>query len=97
MADEIDMELHTSRIGDRGTKVTYRAAPDSLPDGCFVRLEENAYLIWEDSLLLWTPEGYSRREIPLRDLIVEVLTPEPFVECFRQGYKPQIHGSRHSL
>jgi hypothetical protein len=93
MADEIDMELHTSRIGDRGTKVTYRAPPDSLPDGCFVRLEDNAYLMWADSLLLWTPEGYSRRETPPMDPIVEVLTPEPYVECFRQGYKPQIHWS----
>lgn len=95
MVDEIDRELHPARIGGHGTKVTYNAALDSLPDGSFVRREENAYLVWEDSLLLWTPEGYSRRESQPRDLIVKVLTPEPFVQCFRQGYKPQIHGSGH--
>jgi hypothetical protein len=97
MADEMDLELHPARVGGGGTKVTYKAASESLPDGCFVRLEENPYLIWEDALLLWTPEGYSRRETRPRDLNVDVLTPEPFVECFRQGYKPQIHGSGRSL
>ena len=48
------MELHRARI-DRREKVTYEAAMGSLPDGCFVQIEGRAYLVWNDSLLLWTP------------------------------------------
>jgi hypothetical protein len=89
-ADEIDAELHPARI-DKRKKVTYQAALHSLPDGCFVQMEGSAYLVVGDALLLWTPEGYARRDVSPKDLTVTVLTPEPFVGCFRQGYKPEIH------
>jgi hypothetical protein len=91
-ADDIDLELHPARI-DRGKKVTYEAALSSLPDGCFVRIEGRAYVVSRDALLLWTPEGYERRDERPRNSIVTVLTPEPIVECFRQGYMPEIHES----
>jgi hypothetical protein len=93
MADEMDLELQPARIDSRRTKVTYEAALGSLPDGCFVRLDGDAYLVWENALLLWTPEGYARSVARLRDLTVTVLTPDPIVECFRQGYKPELHAS----
>jgi hypothetical protein len=89
-ADDMDLALHPTRI-DRGKKVTYDADLSSLPDGCFVQIEGRAYLVWCDALLLWTPEGYVSREERPRNSIVMVLTPEPIVGCFRQGYIPQIH------
>jgi hypothetical protein len=92
-ADEMDLELHPARIGNRGEKVTYEAEPGSLPDGCFVRSEGRAYLVHDGALLLWTPEGYSGRDVIQKDLVTTVLTPKPIVECFRQGYKPEIHQS----
>jgi hypothetical protein len=107
MADEMDVELHRARIDrqsiDRQSidrqkrKVTYEAALSSLPDGCFVRIDESPYLIWNNALLLWTPEGYTRRHARAKDQIATVLTPEPVAACLRQGYKPEIHDSWRSL
>ena len=93
-ADEMDLELHAARV-DKGNKVTYEAALSSLPDGAFVRVEGGAHLVWRDALLLWTPEGYTSKYRP-QDVVVTVLTPKPIVECFREGYVPQIHSSGHS-
>jgi hypothetical protein len=91
-ADEMDRELHPARI-DRRQKVTYEAPMESLPDGCFVRIDGHPYLVWNDALLLWTPDGYTIRHVRPADTTATVLTPEPIVACFRQGYKPQIHNS----
>ncbi len=88
-ADEMDIELHRARI-DKRKKVTYEAAMDSLPDGCFVQIDGRAYLIWGGALLLWTPEGYTRRDARPVDSVVTVLTPEPIVRCMRNGYKPDV-------
>jgi len=91
-ADDMDLELHPARI-DKRKKVTCEAPLRSLPDGCFVQIEGGAYLVLGSVLLLWTPEGYTRREARPRDSIVTVLTPKPIVGCFREGYGPEIHGS----
>lgn len=96
-ADDIDRDLHRHRIDRQGRKITYEAALGSLPNGCFVEMDGAAALAWGDALLLWTPGGYARK-IPRRDgLRVTVLTPEPIVECFRQGYEPGTHESRKLL
>ena len=86
-ADEMDLELHAAR------KTTYEATLGSLPDGCFVQMDGSPYLVWNDALLLWTPEGYTERVRKPSDLTVQVLTPAPFVQCFRHGYRPDIHDS----
>jgi hypothetical protein len=90
-ADEMDLELHPARISMR-QKVTYQAAIRTLPDGCFVQIEGRPYLLWGDSMLLWTPDGYVRRETRL-DSAATVLTPEPIVECLRHRYSPELHVS----
>jgi hypothetical protein len=91
-ADEMDLVLHRARV-DRREKVTHRAKLGSLPDGCFVELGGTAYLVWKDALLVWTPQGYARRESRADDLVVTVLTPRPIVECFRHGYRPEVHST----
>jgi len=96
-ADEMDMELHRARVDKRRKKIADEAALSSLPDGAFVHIKAGAYLVSGDALLLWTPEGYSRRDRRPKDSIVKVLTPQPIVECFRHGYKPEIHDSWRSL
>ncbi|MGA3077444.1 MAG: hypothetical protein ABSG56_27640 [Bryobacteraceae bacterium] len=60
-ADEMDLELHPARI-DKRKKVTYETPLRLLPDGCFVQIVGDAYLVLGDALLLWTPGGYARRE-----------------------------------
>ena len=96
-ADGMDLELHPARIDRQRKKVTYEAALSRLPDGCFVRIEGKACLVWGARLLLWTPEGYARRDKRPTDSIVTVLTPEPIVGCLQQGYRPEIHESARFL
>ena len=94
-AADIDAELHEARGDrrDRGRKVTYKAILKELPDGSFIELDGSAYLVWNDALLLWTPERYSRKEPRPNGLTVTVLTPQPTVQCLRQGYEPEAHES----
>lgn len=92
-ADEMDLELHPARM-DKRKKVTYEELLRWLPDGCFVQIAKSAYLVLGDALLLWTPEGYAKRETRHKSSIVKVLTPKPIVACFREGYEPEIHESR---
>lgn len=96
-ADAIDAELHPARIDQRRTKVIYLARIGSLPDGCFVRIEEASWLIWEDALFRWSPAGYVEKRGRARDLTVAVLTPRPIVRCLTSGYRPEIHRSARAL
>jgi hypothetical protein len=92
---EIDAELHRSRIDRGGRKVTYQTGLNSLPNGCFVQIDSSAFMIWNDALLLWTPERYAKKDRRPSGLTVTVLTPQPIVQCFAQGYEPEIHISGH--
>jgi hypothetical protein len=88
----MDLELHPARI-DKRKKVTYETPLRLLPDGCFVQIVGDAYLVLGDALLLWTPGGYARREARPQGSVVTVLTPRPIVRSFREGYQPEIHES----
>jgi hypothetical protein len=96
-ASEIDAQLHPARIGGGGAKITWQAALDLLPDGCFIQIDGSPWLVWKDGLLLWTPQGYARREARPNRRSVTVLTPRPIVECFRLGYEPEIHASARAV
>ena len=97
LAPEIDAELHRARIDLQGRKITWSASLETLPEGCFLQLEDSAYLLWRKNLLLWMPEGYASKQSMPRGLTVAVLTPRPIVECLRRGYQPQIHDSAFAL
>src|SRR5579863_74342 len=73
-ADEIDTELHRTRFDRRKGKITYQASLNSLPDRCFVQIERLSYLVWGDSLLLWSPEGYRKKRHRPNGLSVTILT-----------------------
>jgi hypothetical protein len=95
--EEIDRELEKARLDKRTGKITYKAAADSLPNGCFVELNAAYHLVWNGHLYQWSPGAYaSKRPMP-SGLSVTVLTPQPFVRCFTQGYKPAIHPSASAL
>ena len=96
-APEIDADLHGARIDGRGRKLTYEAASHSLPNGCFIKVGGSAYLIWDDALLLWTPERYAKKVRRPNDSTVTVLTPRPTVECLGNGYEPVRHESWRDL
>jgi hypothetical protein len=92
-APEIDTVLHAARIDRHKRKVTYTASLDTLPDGCFVLRDGESCLVLGDALLVWSPEGYTRKIDRPQGTTAEVLTPEPIVECLRHGYKPEVHAS----
>lgn len=92
-ADEIDSVLHPARIDARRRKVTYSAPLHCLPEGTIVEIAGQPHLVWNQSLLLWTPAGYTAKTVASSDANVTVLTPAPFVDCFRRGYRPLVHPS----
>lgn len=92
-ADEIDKVLHENRLDSRKRKLTYSARLSSLPDGCFVQIDTDCYLILAGALFLWSPEGYVSKREHGTPSVVTVLTPEPMVACLRHGYRPEIHWS----
>jgi hypothetical protein len=55
-ADDIDERLHAERLGPKPKR-----AIASLPDGAFVLLDREPWLVLGDELLRWTPGGYTER------------------------------------
>lgn len=96
---EIDHLIHQHRMTTRPyyrknrRKVTYQAPISVLPTGVFVMLEPTStdyYLVTEQELYLWTPQGYRDRRAKPVEVDVTVLTPRPLVGAIAAGYRPQI-------
>ena len=78
------------------SKRSFMASLDELPDGVFVTVAawgEQAYLVWGDYLLAWSPGGYGERRRRPKGEEVRVLTPKSTVKAIRAGYVPEIHPS----
>jgi len=87
---KIDAILHQERINRDGSKVTHEEKPNNLPDGTFILLNNQPYLLAHGLIYLWTPFGYAKPiPMPVVDK-VDVLTPKSIVNTFRIGFKPQI-------
>ncbi|MDP9047816.1 MAG: hypothetical protein M3N14_06745, partial [Bacteroidota bacterium] len=85
----IDIVLHAERIAKDGSKVTYEAVAAGLPDGVFIELDGEPYLVAGGRAYLWSPFGYAKgRALPGE--MVTVLTPQSVVEALRNGYSPQM-------
>jgi hypothetical protein len=96
-AVELDWQLHRERVeAQTRRQITHPAAIDDLPDGSFITLPGKPgvpYLLLDDRLLPWVPEGYRpARERPTR-LEVTVLTPRATVAALRAGFQPLLHPS----
>lgn len=102
-ADEMDAVLHRERItGDRWTgwkQVMYPAQLGEIPDGMFVALsnDETAYLVYQDQVYPWSPDGYQQPMAWDRTTLVQVLTPRSIVRTLRHGYQPAVHPSLQSI
>jgi hypothetical protein len=95
-ATEIDHRLHAERLTPDRSKRSFVAALDDLPDGVFVtaaKWGEQAYLVWGDGLLAWTPGGYGEQRRRPGGEEVKVLTPPSTVRAIRAGYVPETHPS----
>jgi hypothetical protein len=91
-ADAMDRRLHADRLAGPRIRRTYTARASLLPDGTYVDVGERPWLVWGDSLLAWTPDGYGdRRE--RADTEVSVITPCCTVQVMHAGYRPVVHPS----
>jgi hypothetical protein len=83
-ADAIDSRLHDERLQRRR-----EAALADLPDGTFVLLDEEPWLVRGHSLLRWTPAGYTARVARLLRPAV-LLTPPTLVSVLARGWDPVV-------
>lgn len=96
-ADAIDLQLHEERLVRshvaRNVKRVYRAELHDLPDGAFVRVDERAWLVLGNELLLWSPQGYGERRKRTTQGNVDVLTPPSTFAVLAAGYIAGLHPS----
>jgi hypothetical protein len=87
---KIDNILHKERMGRDRSKVIYDDNINQLPNGAFVLFNDEAYLISNGSMYLWSPFGYEKGiAFPTTDKL-PVLTPRSVINAFRAGYVPQM-------
>ena len=91
-AAEMDQVLHRERLQGRA-KRRHRRNIGGLPDGAFIALGDAAFAVRGDSLLRWTPQGYTARVPRPRGGTVDVLTPPAILAGLSAGYQPRWHPS----
>lgn len=85
----IDEVIHRERIDDDKKKITHQRISSDLPDGTFILIQEDTYVLNKERLHRWTPLGYTDT-IAVPNSLLTVLTPLSIVNAFRAGYAPQI-------
>jgi len=95
-ANEMDRVLHRQRVNKSDRRqITYRAPLSSLPDGAFFSLTTDsgtAILKYNNQLWEWSFAGYTPLgQIPLRDEMVDVRTPQSIIRTLAAGYTPVFH------
>lgn len=91
-AAEMDKVLHAERL-DGKAKRRHRRQIDTLPDGVFVAIGDDAFAVRGKQLLRWTPAGYDQPRRRPRELMVDVLTPPTIIAVLAGGYRPLWHPS----
>jgi len=88
----IDKTLHAARIDRIRQKVTFDAPAESLPDGTMFLADNDIMLVWQGRHLLWGFDGYQNRTGHMSG-DVTVLTPQPLIAVFKNGFTPSVHAS----
>jgi hypothetical protein len=88
--EKIDEIIHQERIDKSGSKVTFEATIDDLPDGVFIQVDGEPYLLANNMIRHWTPFGYEQGTLLPVSTKITVLTPKSVVNAFRSGYRPQM-------
>ena len=89
-------ELDGMLYAERGR--LHESAVEDLPEGAFVLVESEPWLVLDSELLRWTPGGYSERR-PRLSGHAEVVTPPTSVHVLASGWRgslPLVHPSRPS-
>jgi len=93
--DAVDRQLHHDRRLGPWRKRTYLDDVSTLPNGSYIELDDQAWLVRPDSLLAWSPDRYLNRRPRPRRGAVTVLTPRSLVQVLRASYAPMLHPSAH--
>lgn len=94
-APAMDEILHAERVDPNGDRVLFHAEAAALPDGVFVMINGEPWLLARRAIHCWSPQGYLiHADQPVG--VVEVLTPRCTVEVISAGYQPQIDDSAFS-
>ena len=90
-ADAIDAQLHSERVAPpaRGQR-HHAAALAELPDGAFVLLEGDPWLVLGARLLRWTVGGYTDPRPRPRASPARLITPPSLVAVLRAGWAPLV-------
>ncbi|MES2653785.1 MAG: hypothetical protein V4663_18755 [Bacteroidota bacterium] len=80
---KIDEVLQSERIDAAHKKVTYTSLVKDLPDGTFIAIANEAYLLVNQHTHLWTPFGYSEVKQIEPSTMVTVLTPKSIVNALK--------------
>jgi hypothetical protein len=91
-ADAMDEVLHDERLRGRDKRL-HRRDIDALPDGAFVALDGEAFVVRGDTLLRWTCKGYDGSRPRPRGIAVDVLTSPAILAVLSAGYQPHWHPS----
>jgi len=86
-------ELDEMLYAERGR--LHESAVEDLPEGAFVLVESEPWLVLDSELLRWTPGGYSEHR-PRFSGRVELVTPPTSVHVLASGWRgslPLIHPS----
>lgn len=99
--EKVDAQLHRERVyRDRPkvvSKVTHPENVDVLPEGSMIDLDSAAHLVKGESLLQWSPAGYTAKTPRPVNRTVAVLTPTSTVNALRHGYVPDVHQSANTV
>jgi hypothetical protein len=88
-ADDIDERLHAERLGPKPKREIA-----SLPDGAFVLVDSDPWLVLDGELRRWTPGGYTERQPAAgRAPLVTPLTVLPVLASDWHGLVPFLHPS----
>jgi hypothetical protein len=87
---EIDTIIHEERIGKDCAKITYEDLVQGLPDGTFVLLDGDPFLLVKNFIYLWSPSGYAAGIPAPGTGVMKILTPRSIVNAFRAGYNPTV-------
>jgi hypothetical protein len=87
----MDEVLHAERL-DGKAKRLHRMPFSELPDGTFVSIDGEPYVVRGKRLLRWTPKRYDRKIGRPRGT-ADVLTPPSMLRVLARGYQPRWHPS----
>jgi hypothetical protein len=87
-ADAIDEQLHAERVapGTR-TQLHTRARLGDLPDGAFVLIDGDPWVVAGEQILRWAPNGYTETRVR-RPVGTVLITPPSLVAVLAAGWRP---------